>query len=79
MFFFIAKNSIIYRNQDLKSTNNVQSQKIVCVIRSRYCQNVKRGAHLWDQLFSVYFFVTNMGQIVPYLNKNRIFQKSTKT
>ena len=27
----------------------VQSQKIVSIIRSRFCQNVKGGVHLWGQ------------------------------
>ena len=39
----------------------VQSQKIVCVIRSRVYRNVKRP-HLWDQLFSVHFFCQKHGK-----------------
>ena len=57
----------------------VQSQKIVCLIRSRFWKNVKRGARSWDQLFPVHFLVRNMGKIVPHQNKNRLFGKSTKT
>ena len=56
----------------------VQIQKILAVIRSRFCQNLKRGAHLWDQLFSVHFFVTNMSNIVLH-KKNTVFGKLTKS
>ena len=40
----------------------VQRQKIVSVIWSRFCYNVKKGAHLWDQLFSVHFLHQKHGK-----------------
>ena len=36
-------------------------------------QNLKRGSVSWDQLFSVHFFISNMGKIVPLPNKNSVF------
>ena len=36
-------------------------------------QNLKRGTISWDQLFSVHFFVRNMGKVVPPPNKNSVF------
>ena len=60
--------------------SHIQNRKIVCVIRSRFCQNVKKGAHLCGTNFVwVHFFVTKMGQIAPLLNKSTVFQKSTKS
>ena len=45
-------------------------KKIISVILSRFCQNVKRGSLLWNQIFSVHFFVTNMRKIVSATWKN---------
>ena len=42
-------------------------------------QNLKRGAVAWDQLFSVHFFVRNMGKIVPPPNKNGVFLNRQKS
>ena len=42
-------------------------------------QNLKRGTVSCDQLFSVHFFVRNIGKIVPPSNKNCAFFKSTNT
>ena len=36
----------------------------------RLFQNFKIGAHSWDQLFSVHFFVRNMRKVVPLPKKN---------
>ena len=54
-------------------------QKSCARYSDKLFQNLKRGAVSWDQLFSVHFFVRNMGKIVPPPNKNSDFFKSTKT
>ena len=39
----------------------------------KLCQNLKRGAVSWGQLFSVHFFVRNIRKIVPQRNENSVF------
>ena len=49
----------------LNITSNVRLARYVHIV----------GAHsAWDQLFSVHFFVKNMGKIVPQLNKKSVFK-----